>query len=102
MADGIPVLWERHLQSGMLGLLAIATVAMATASITAKEDIAVVKNDVRYIQSQLTTNLSNQWTAADQRAYRAYDALRAESIRKDVERNTQRIKEIEDSHGGSD
>ena len=75
---------------------------MATATISAKEDIAVVKNDVRYIQAQFSSKMGDRWTGADHRAYSAYDALRAENIRKDVERNAQHIKDIEERLGGSD
>lgn len=90
------------MQSGLLGLLSIASIAMATATIQAKEDIAVVKNDVRYMQSQFDTKMGDRWTASDHRAYSAFDALRHDNIRKDVERNAQQIKELEERFGGTD
>ena len=101
MAEGTSV-WERHLQSGLLGLLSVASVAIAAATITATGDIAVMKNDVQYIQGQLDTRMNDRWTGADHRAYSDFDALRVENIRKDVERNTQRVKELEARFNGSD
>ena len=102
MEDVTPVIWERHLQSGLLGLLSIASVAMAGAAITAQEDIAVVKNDVRYIQERLSSKMDDRWTGSDHRAYSEFDALRANNISKDIERNAQRIKELEERLDGND
>lgn len=102
MVEGIPVLWERHLQSGLLALLSIASVAITTATISAGEDIAVVKNDLQYIQGQLDIRMGDRWTASDHRAYAEFDALRAENVRKDVERIAQLIKELEARFDGTD
>ena len=101
MAEGTSV-WERHLQSGLLGLLSVASIAIASATIQAREDIAVVKSDVRYIQISIGDKMADRWTASDHRAYSEFDTLRVENLRKDIERNTSRIKGLEDSIGGSD
>ena len=98
----VSTIWERHLQSGLLGLLSFATIAMATATIQAKEDIAVVRANVANIQEQFTAKMGDRWTGADHRGYASFDALRAENLRKDVERNTERLKELTSRMDGND
>ena len=94
MTDASVTAWERHLQSGLLGLLSVASIAMAGAAITAQEDIAVVKNDVRYIQEQISQD--DRWTGADHRAYSQFDALRSQNMARDIARNADKIKELEE------
>lgn len=101
MADG-PQTWERHLQSALLALLSVASIAIATTTIQARQDIAVVKSDVRYIQLSIGDKMADRWTATDHRAYSAFDALRANNLSDDIDRNTRRIKDIEDRFDGTD
>ena len=91
MAKGTSV-WERYLQSCLLGLVSVAVV-LAISSCTLVSTDASPQEDSRP---------PAEWTSADHAAYAEFTALRDAHLRKDIERNTRRIKELEDRYNGVD